>query len=316
MGSSSSTLQISYKVWPSGVTHETYTKIFNREEALTSYLPGERTSFGKVDKDILKYLFNDTFTIIDKGQNYLDGYRNKYSDIEECCTTDIIYKKEYNAILSCSNDTKTFNNDFCDEIMYKTCIDKGGPKCKVWIRAQVERKGKKFDSLYSLALKEEFRSHDLTISFLESLRDFATDTNKYNLLADAILDSYSDEIKYKEYKCAFPISFIIDKEKYIKIPKECWFKDCSLSPLYKLKTENIRKRDLCNITICDININQLNMSKQDVQIICKNKYNNQSIDISKLPIKQDIDNFFLIPEFKNMILPFYTLLSLCFLFNK
>jgi hypothetical protein len=316
-GSSSSTLNIDHKVWPTGITHETNTKIFNREAAMSSYLPNERLSFGKIDPEILKYLYNDKFFIIDKGQNYLDGYRTSYSDVPECCTTNNTFIKKYNVILSCSDDTKTFNNDFCDDTMYKTCTMSTNSKCNSWIRSQVQRKGKYFNAIKKLAFDEKLRSNEYIISFIEALRDFATDTNGYNGIADEILDSYSDYVKNTEYKCAFPSVSIIEKEKNIQTPRECWYKDCSLAPQHKLKLESLKKREMCNITICDININSLNMSTQDIQIICKNKYNNQTIDVSKNnPLKDDMETIFFIPEFKNTLFPIYILFSLCFLINK
>lgn len=314
--STTSVLNVEHRVWEQGVTHENTTKIFNRENALTSYTLNEKLSFGKIDPDILKYLYDDNFHMISKGQNYVDGYRRKYSDPEECCTTNLSFIKKYNITLSCSNDTKTFNNDFCDDIMYKTCTGDGNSKCKAWIRAQVQRKGRHFTNLYKLALDEKLRAHEYVIAYAEALRDFATDSNNYNKMADDIINSYSDEIKYSEYKCAFPSFNIIEKEKNLKTPKECWYRDCALAPLYRLKLENIKKRELCNVTICDINIGALNISTQEIQIICKNKFNNQELDLSNTPIRQDIENFFFIPEFKNTILPFYLIFSLCFIFNK
>lgn len=317
MGGSSSTLRIDHRVWPAGVTHETYSNIFNREDALSSYLKKENLSFGKVDPKILKDMYNDNFQIIDKGQNYYDGVRLSYSDPPECCTTNQPYIKKYNVILSCSESTKTFNSDKCDDIMFQTCTTKENEKCKAWIRAQVERKGKYFDELSRIATHYDIRDNQYVISFIESLRYFASDENNYNSLVDQILDSFPLEIQEKEYKCAYPSSYIIGQEKMLQTPKECWYKECVLSPLHKLRTSNIRERDNCTITICDIDIRKLNMSVQDLQITCKNKYTDKSINIlNNDPIRKDKENLFFIPEFKNTILPLYIIFSLCFIFNK
>lgn len=317
MGGSNSTIRIDHRVWPAGTTHETYSNIFNREDALSSYLKKERLSFGKVDPNILRDMYNDNFLIIDKGQNYYDGSRSTYSDPPECCTTDQPYIKKYNVVLSCSDSTKTFDSDKCDDVMFNTCTTQSNNKCTAWIRAQVERKGKYFDQLAKISADYKIRNDPYVIAFIEALRDFAADGNNYNTIADQILDSYPPEIQNSEYKCAYPSSYIIEQEKRLQTPKECWYKECALVPLYKLRLSNIRRRDMCTITICDIDIKTLNMSVQDLQIICKNKYTNKSINILRNdPIRQDKENLFFIPEFKNTIFPLYLIFSLCFIFNK
>lgn len=316
MGGNNTTLEIDHRVWESGVSHETSSKIFNREKALSSYMIDEKLSFGKVDKDILKKLFDDNFQIIEKGEDYIDGVRKKYTNMIDCCTKDVIFEKDMNVVLSCSNDTKTFNNDFCDDTMYQLCTKERNDKCKAWITSQVQRRGKYFNDLLLIASMQEKRSDEYVIAFLEAMRNFNTDSNNYNNNVDNILNSYSETIQKNEYKCSFPSFAIIEKEKELQTAKECWYKECVLSPLYKLKTENIKKRNLCSVTICDIDIKKLDMSVQDLQILCKNKYNNKRFDIKDNPVQEDIYNIFFIPEFKNTLLPIYIIFSICFLFNK
>lgn len=317
MGGTNSVIKIDHRIWPAGDSHETYSSIFNREDALNSYNRKDRLSFGKVDPNLLKQLYNDNFSIINKGQNYYDGARYKYDNEPECCTSTQPYIKKFNVIVSCSNDTKTFETDRCDDVMYPVCTNERNEKCKAWIGMQIERKGKYFNKIVEKFSNVDLRNDPYTIVVLESLRTFATENNGYDLIADQILNSYPSDIQNTEYKCAFPSSYIIKKEEDLQTPKECWYKECVLSPVHKLRLSNIRRRDMCTFTVCDIDIKQLNMSVQDLQIICKNKYTKKSINIANSdPIRKDKENIFFIPEFKNTILPIYIIFSLCFLLNK
>lgn len=306
-------------VYPKGESHESFTNIFQREKAFVSYQEDERLSFGKCNSERLRKMFENTFTLIPK-DGYIDGARNSYSPNTECCFNKYLYSKTGDHIQICPIHTKNYNSDGCDETMYQSCFFDNkhlNNYCTLWIRsmAQLRISSSVFSKMLTFFSNPNNYNHKYISAFITALRDFADEKNNYNFLVDEILNNYSDEIK-KEFPCAFPSKYIIEKEKELKLNKECWYKECVLSPIHKLKTSNIQNRDLCQITICDININQLNMNTQDIKIICNNKFTKNQIDIEKNnPIIQDIDNFFFIPTFKNVLLPTFTLLFFIYLKN-
>lgn len=314
MGSSNSTdVKIDHYVWPEGQSHEIESNIINREKALISYEKDEKLSFGKTEPSIIRDIYNDDFLLTPKGQNYVDGERKHYAGPEKCCLIDLNYYKENNKIYTCDRSAQTFNSDFCDDVLFKTCILdlQNHHKCVAWIQSAVERNNKYVNAIMDLSFKPEFlqyRSHEYMQAFLSSLRNYASEYNNYNNMADNILNSYPEQIKYNEYKCAFSQDNINNQEKEIQTYKECWYKECVLSPVYKLKTENINKRRNCTISICDINIKDLKINNQDIQISCKNKFTNQTIDITDIALTKDKENLFFIPTFNNTVAPLLFLL--------
>lgn len=314
MGSSNS-VQISHKVWPKGTSHEAFTNIFNRQKAIPAYQYDEPMSLGRCDVNVFDNLYNKTIHTELKGETYKDGLRKNYSDTIKCCLIRETSYLDNGVVYSCSNDTKNYNNNVCDFVLRDACTNGSSFNCKTWLRSTVQRFDIETIKLFTEFAKTHF-DHEYSNAFLVALRDFATTNNKLDAIADEIIDSYSSEIKKEFFKCAFPISEISNKEQEVFIPKECWYKECALAPIERLKTKNINNRQQCSITLCDIDIKKLNMSTQNIQIICNNKFKEPRIDIVNNPITQDIEQIFFIPTVKNTVIPLLTLLGLIIMTTK
>lgn len=310
MGNKSS-VEIEIKTWPEGTWVEKEIPISARNSNINTYQNNELLSFGRTDLQFLKKKYGNDFLYIDKGQNFFDGKRNDYSDPSMCCLTDINFITTNNGVnISCGDYTKNFSNSFCDNIMFTEVKNYStNPKCESWIRSVVERQSKYFNQLYNFFSNPSLRNKEHFIFFMNALRDFATEKNNYNNLADEIILNYSDEIKNREYKCAFPSSEIIQKEKNSHTPKECFYKECVLTPRHKLLYSNIVQRERCTNTVCDIDIKKLNMNTQDLQIICKNKFQKNKLEKIEVSLDKDSKDLFFIPTFQNTLLPLFFLLS-------
>lgn len=313
----SSNIYNSHYVWTPGQTYETYLDLFNREKSLTTYTTDDKVAFGKYEPSIIENVFRNEFNLQSKGENYIDGKRVNYADPTKCCLINEKYYMENNMIYTCKRESQNYDSNYCNNVLFDHCFNnmsnsEKSEKCKVWLKKQVEIKSDFFDKILNIVKIENLRNHEYTQLFLTFLREFHTSENNYNQLADSILDSYSNQIKYNEYKCAFPSNNIINEETKNDIVRECWYKECAFAPIYKLKTENIYKRKLCNITICDINISQLNISNQDIYISCKNKFTQKNINIVDIALKKDIENIFFVPELHTFI-PFFVFFFLLFL---
>lgn len=314
MGGNTSSYKIESKVWKKSYFHENFTNNFDRNLALVAYQNNEYLSLGKINTDIFKQQFGDEFALLNT-QGFYDAYRYKYSDKPDCCLIENTFFIDNNyQINSCNPKVHTFNSNLCDKVLFDTCLTQSHFKCKAWIRSVVElKKNKYFDDVLNFIKKEENRKLDITEVFINALYDFATYENNYNNIIDSIINSYSDEVKKKEYKCAYPTEEIIKLEKYTQTPKECWYKECVLSPTHKLLSSNYYKRSQCHITICDINIKELKISNNKVEIICINnkKYN---VDLLKNnPIKYDKEDIIRVPTYLNTVLPLLLMLSLLFI---
>lgn len=308
MGGTQSSIQ--HRVWPKGTSSESFSSIFDRRIAIPSYEEDELLSLGTCDINIFNTMFNTNFQVFSKGQSYYDAERNKYSDNEECCLTTPMTNTDSGVIFSCSSDTKRFTNTFCDEALRKKCINPdGNVNCPVWIRASIQRNNTETINLFTTYAKKYF-DDPYSKAFIIALRDFATDNNGFNDIADSILNSYSDEIKSNSLKCAFPSRDILDNEEKINTAIECWYRECVITTLDKLITKNIIRRNECVISVCDINISQLNMDNQDIMITCKNQFKQSSIDIENNPIKKDMKNMFFIPDARNTTFPLLFLFGL------
>lgn len=312
MGSTNTKTQIEVKTWPQGESHEMRTNPFTRDLAFVSYQRDEKLSLGKADPKIIDSTLNDEFELTEKYGGFVDAERKKYSDRPDCCLTDNNFIFENNVLYTCHPFTKKLTSDFCDQYFIKTCLNENSnhPKCKTWIRSVVEQKRPMFNTLFDLASKEEYYNEELTKIFITALRDFQSPENNFNEYADAILNSYNETIK-KEYKCAFSSENI--KKQNINTPKECWYKECVLSPTFKLLTENIYKRKLCRLTICDVDIKNLNIGTNEVMIVCNNKFNNFSINIDADEPRKESEVAFFVPTFLNTLFPVLLIFSFLFL---
>lgn len=313
MGVNTSKLNIESKIWKKSYFHENYTNNFDRNLALVSYQNNEYLSLGKINIDIFKQQFGDEFVLLNT-DGFYDAYRYKYSDKPNCCLIEDTFFIDNNyQTNSCNPNVHTFNSNICDKVLFETCLSKDHFKCKAWIRSVVEQKKHiYFDEVLNFIKKEENRNLDITEVFINALYDFSTNENNYNNIINSIINSYSLQIKEKDYKCAFPSEEIIKLEKSLQTPKECWYKECVLSPTHKLLSSNYYKRSQCSITICDINIKELKISNNKIDIICiNNKKNN--VNIINNPIKYDKENIIHIPTYLNTIFPMMFVLSLLFL---
>lgn len=312
MGGNSTTLKIESKVWKKSFFHENYTNNFDRDLALVAYQKNEYLSLGKINIDLFKQQFGDEFAL-KSTDGFYDAYRQSYSTNKKCCLIEETYFVDENyKINSCDPQVHTFNSNLCDETLYETCLSQNHFKCKSWIRSVVElHKMPYFDNILNFI--KENRNNELSEYFIDALYDFANDKNKYYDIVDSIINSYPKEVKNKEYTCAFPSSNIINLEKELGTPKECWYKDCVLSPTHKLLSSNYYKRSQCHITICDINVKNLNISNNKIEIICKNTNNNKVNLLYKNPVNTDKEDIIYIPTYLNTVFPLLIILSLLFI---
>lgn len=317
MGNNSS-VEIDVKTWPQGTWSEKELPVTTRNKNINTYHENELISFGRTNIDFLKKKYGNDFIFTDKGQNFFDGVRNDYTDPVSCCLTNTNFTVTNDGVnISCGDYTKNFNNDFCDITMYEEVRKNSqNPKCLTWIRAIVQRNSAYVKILANLFRVSEMRNSDYLICFMNALRDFATEKNGYNNLADEIILGYSDEIKKEEYKCAFSSYDILEKQKMSQTPKECFYRECVISPRHKLLYANLKQRERCTNTVCDIDIKNLQMSKQELQIICKNKFQQNRLETLEISTNKDIKDIFFVPTFQNTLLPLFLLMPLLVLFNR
>lgn len=321
MGNGQTSYKVEYKRWPKRETHERTTNYLGRTESLSSYKPGEKLSFGKVNEQILKRRFPDEFKLISKGWGYVDGERRSYTSNEDFCLTELKYFMQDGVLKTVNPAVKQMSSfAYCDDVYWKKCFpnwdvssaDSFDPylfeKCQVWIKSVVSYQKFYFNRIYKLLEKESVRNHPFTITFINALREFAATNNNYDRLADEILAAYSLAVRESEYKCSFPSEIIINKEREINVPRECWYKDCAISPEHKLLTENIIKRRQCVINICDINIENLNVGNNEILITCQNKFEGMKINVDNLPFRVDQKTPFFIPTYVNSVLPILVML--------
>lgn len=324
MGGTTS-LSIDSKIWKQGVSHEMSANFWSSYEGLASAEKGEYKSIGVSIVPTNQLLEFD----IEKVDNFSNVKRKSYitkdnSYFNNCCLQEMLYTLDDNQLLTCDPDCKNYAGNGCDAVLANACINSlseispntvNTDRCRAWIRSVVERKGENFNDLLTFFRKEEIRQDPLTIEFISALRYFANDTNNYNNIADNIIENYSEEVKKSEYKCAFsPDNILFQAKTIVDTPKECWYKECALSPKYKLLSSNILNQQKCQISICSINMDQIDVSNNNILITCKNEYTNQNFDIeNKNPAKTDAKKKdFYIPSFLNTAIPLIYISSLVF----
>lgn len=326
MGQGQGKYEVSTRIRQRAITHENRTTLLNRTQSLSSYERDEKLSLGKGDVNIFSKRLNDELLLTNKGSGYVDAERKRYAniiDVPECCLTSLEQINKNGVIFTCDPITKDLDSSSaCDSILLSNCLQsltagkEVNSNCNKWIKGVVKNNKSFLNDISYILSKEEIRNHPLVITFINSLREYNSSTNNYNKISDTIINSYSQQIKKNEYKCAYPSEEIIESENKEGIAKECWYKECVLSPEYKLLTENIFKRKECAFTICDINIKNIQIGNNDIQIICKNQYNrNNKFDIKDNPINQDLKMLtpFFIPDHKNITIPFLITLFILFL---
>lgn len=317
MGSNSTKYKIEPKIWQKGYDHEFKTQVLERTRAITVYEKNEKLSLGKADLKKTAEKFNNEFNLIDKGWGYIDATRNNYSNKDECCFIDSNYFTENNIIFTCDPLLKNFNTkSYCDDVIHNICNEQllnntnNYKNCPIWIKSVVANNKKNLSQLISTLSNELYADHIYTQTLINSLREFSTVENNFDFIADKIINSYSEELKKTKYKCAFSPENIILTEQEQRLNKECWYKECVFSQEYLLLSENIKKRKECVLTICDINIKNLNISNNDIKIICQNKFNKNRIDLTQAAFFQDQITPFFIPTYINTVVPIFFLLFL------
>lgn len=320
MGNNAVKYNIESKIWSKAYTHEYTTNPLERTNAISSYSKNSLLSLGKTDKEKINKRLNGEFELIEKGWGYIDAERKSYSIKKECCLTDKDFISEDGIIFTCDPIVKVLDaTSYCDDVLSELCYNQlltkdkildTFNKCPVWIKSTVAKNKPILQYLLSVLADEDYISHEFTKTLLNSLREFATSENNFNLIADKIINSYSSVTKKKYYKCAFSPENIVLSEREQRVNKECWYKECVLAETYKLLTENIKKRKECVVTICDINIKNLDIGNNDLKIICQNKFNKNKIEIEDIPIIKDQETPFFIPTYINVLIPLFILLFL------
>lgn len=317
MGGKNTKFDIEYKTWPKYETHESRTNIYERDASIPSYQKNEKLSFGHAAHEIIQRRFNNEFSITDKGNSLHDGVRKTYSDNPDCCLIEDVYIISNNVIATCDPFTKNLNSTYCDNILYNECVVKKGNnvKCKPWVRSVVQYAKPIFLNVLPALAEEKERNNPLTIEMINALRDFATDTNTFNDIADKIILNYSNDILINEYKCIFPPTNIRRIENTrINVPRECWYRECALAPSHKLLKENLKMRRVCRITSCNIDIAKLEITDNDIAISCQNVYSEQRFDIqNNNALRIDQPDLFYIPSLQTTFIPLFLLLLLVYI---
>lgn len=324
MGGTTS-LSVDSKIWKQGVSHEMSANFWSSYKGLASAEKGEYKSLG------VSIISTNNLSEFDIEQvdNFSNVKRKSYitkdsAYINDCCLEEMLYTLNDNQLLTCDPDCKNYAGNGCDTILFNACINSSSEilikpvntdRCRVWIRSVVERESETFNDLLAYFRKEEIRQDPLTIEFISALRYFASDVNNYNNIADNIIEDYSEEVKNSEYKCAFsPNDILFQAKNIVDTPKECWYKECALSPKYKLLSSNILNQQRCQISICSINMDQIDVSNNNILITCKNEYTSQNFDIEKKNPARTVakKKDFYIPSFPNTAIPLIYIGSLIF----
>lgn len=321
MGSSTTKeeVKIDTTAWPLGTSDEYTSNFFFRTKALLTYKDFELLSFGRFKDDVIQNKFNTEFYVNAKKDDLNDGYRKtSLGKTDKCCFIDENYYIEDGKYYTCEPRLKNISSSTCEKTILDYCINNMNEHkiCNTWIKSMAE-KGRLSQSSFQVMVEKFLRSyeyidHEYYKTFIIALREYATVYNNFNSLIDSHIQNIPYSLRHK-YKCAFAPEEILQEEKIINTSKECWYKECVFSPVYKLKSENLFNRKTCNILLCDININSLNISKQDIHISCKNTFKSNSVDIKNTPLNKDMEIDIFIPTFKNSILPLIILGFLMFI---
>lgn len=250
------------------------------------------------------------FNPVKKPNRLIELKRNDYiGDKKRCCLND---EKFYwlddkgndtnpslsSTLYTCNPRSHSVGFDaYCDDVMIEECIDKENynKKCQVWIHNLILRQNtfeNVINKMYNKCISNVNNMYCKDL--LETIRYY--NYQRFNEFADTILESQKDKT---DLKCAFPPKYIENEELKTLSSKECWYKECVDSELWKLLTKNIYKRNLCQLYECNINIYDLNtVDQSEIKIICKNKDIIETQNTVKDVLKSESNyNMFLITKF-------------------
>jgi hypothetical protein len=224
-----------------------------------------------------------------------------------------------NNLLTCDSRTiQVGRSSICDEPMYRACIldfDNHSHlkyKCSVWLKGLYLRFltasdiiTRINDTLTPICITNI--DYPICESWLSAIRNGGNIA--YFSIADNVLTSQRDKTNLK---CAFPPDYILQAQRRVYTPRECWYRECAFSPNYLLLSENIAVKNNCLLTECNINIGNLDiLSLSDITLTCNNSVNviNSKEKMTML-LNESEDYRFLVPD--NIII-FILLIILIFL---
>lgn len=249
--------------------------------------------------------FNHEFNIliIDGTATYLKRYN--YSGLpEHCCIfrnsyyfsslkhniemdeNELVYKvfsQDTPYIRSCDPGSQIIYAGFCDKTYNEFCVNLIDHEphmtdeylfylkniCKTWARSIYARSGVPPEVDPTQAFTEKCTqdmNNPFCIDWILGIRD--TNDGNLNAIADNILYAQPN---IADYKCINVPKSIRNMANQHSTPYECWYAPCTQEPREKLTWENLKNRNLCRVTNCNITIDNLNISdKTQIDILCNN----------------------------------------------
>ncbi|ANS71148.1 entry/fusion complex component myristylprotein [Pteropox virus] len=246
------------------------------------------------------------------------SFKNKYYWLLPDKSISLNYKD--NAVLyTCDPDT--FDKGNCDMFLFNLCktTTDNSDLCSQWIVESFNRHElpsrisiTSFDKLKKMLIDScsKDATTQLCKSWLQALRNHRSEAN--DLLVDQILLSQSVDFKQKYMKCSFPS--IETEEKALKInePRECWDPECAQGEIHYMLTKNFNNLGLCQLTRCNISINQLSMDDNSkLRMACKTNSENFSsapVNQAEVIYKNVQDSFSI--NFELMIVMFFLIICI------
>lgn len=329
-------VDIQSRYWGSSYFQETYLSFSKLINTIYTMEIGERVPIGTYSNNANSYVNFKGYKPIIKPGGYTELEKNGDLGSDDfCCTHDWRYAwvdtnnqmsqnaNLFSSLYTCDPRTiQVGTNNICDDSLYKVCINENEfdlkikSKCYVWLKGLYTRYLTSASIISDINNKlritcSENIDHPLCDIWLSSIRNSGNPI--YFDIADSVLRAQKDKSRFK---CSFPPQYIIDAQRKIATPRECWYKECVFSPNHFLLTENITLKNNCMLTECNINIGSLDIVAQtEIVLTCNNtKKVNSSKSESESLHKEAEDYRFLIPD--NTIFFLLILIFLLFLILK
>lgn len=298
-------VNIEAKYWGSSNFQETFLSFSNLINTIYVLTRNERIPIGIYSNNHNDYNNYKGYNPIFKPGGYKELIKvNDIGPDDLCCVYNWRYawvdqdnKLSQNASLfkdlyTCDPRTlQVGTNNICDDSMYKVCINNFNEyrflesKCGVWLDGLMKRFTTASDiinninNILSTSCSENIKN-DLCSYWLSAIRN--SGNPNYFSIADNVLYAQQDKT---DLKCAFPPNYILETQRRLNVPKECWYRECAFSPNYLLLTDNITLKNNCSLSECNINIGNLDIvAETEITITC----NNNSTEIITSREKFDI----------------------------
>lgn len=144
------------------------------------------------------------------------------------------------------------------------------PICETWFRTLYLRDGGTlhFDPRNDMidACSGNLNNNPYCKDWILGIRE--TDDPELNDIADQVLFSQHD---IDQYPCLHLPKYITKQANQYSTSFECWYAPCTEEPRYKLSFQNLKNRNQCHISNCNITIGSINVGdKTKIDILCNN----------------------------------------------